>query len=313
MFGFLKNGTYPIGVDVGDDSLKMAQLKNNGRGISLIAGSSESRPAYVKPGSSDWQRWALETLKKLTANGKFRGKNVVAAMPAGEVFIDNIKMPKTADDNLEDVLLSKIKPKLLFKPDDAMIRHILTENGNAMVIATERTKIDRHLAIYEKAGMQIKSIAVWPVALTSTYTTFFGRRKSDLEAIVMLLDIETDCSNVVICRHKNLLFARSIPMGARQLDSDEKLTKLVSELTCCKSYYGSLYRESQIERLIFLSGPRREGISSGVYEAIAKELQMPAQMGDCLAALEMPNSYDVGIDRRGGQFSWATSFGLSLL
>jgi hypothetical protein len=33
----------------------------------------------------------------LTANGKFKGRDVIAAMPANEVFIDHMKMPKVKD------------------------------------------------------------------------------------------------------------------------------------------------------------------------------------------------------------------------
>ncbi len=299
----------PIGVDMGDDSLKIVQLRETREGISLIAGGSENRPADVRAGSADWQRWAIEALKRLTDNGEFQGREVVSAMPASKVFIDHIKMPKTDVGKLEDAIFSKIKQKLTFEPDDAVIKYIPTEEDNVLVIAVERKIIDRHLAIYEKANLQIKSIAVWPAALTNSYTRFFGRRKTDVEAIVMLTCIEANHTNVVICRAKRLLFARSIPIGAKQLDSDETITRLVSELAECRRHFGSMHREGQIERLIFLSG---QAVDRDICTTIAKQLEMPAQMGDCLAAVKMANPYRYQIDRRNCQVNWATAFGLSL-
>jgi hypothetical protein len=325
-----------IGVDMGDDILKVAQLGNSEKGINVIAGGSENRPENVKPGSSNWQRWAIETIRRLMANSRFRGRDIIAAIPASEVFIDHIKMPKIkdespnvrkyvwcgplfaknckwepgCDDKLRDVLLSKIKQKLPFEPDDAMIRYIPTEEDNVLVIAAQREKIDRHLAIFEKANLQINSIAVWPTALTNSYTRFFGRRKADVEAIVMLLDIEANCTNLVICRHKNLLFARSIPTGASLLDNKKMITRLVLELTACRRYFCSMYRKARIERLIFLSG---QAVDRDICAKIAKQLEIPAQMGDCLKAVEIPDPCGCGIDRRGCKFSWATAFGLSLL
>jgi len=304
----------PIGVDIGDDCLKLVQLGNDGKGISLIAAGSKNRPADVKPGSGSWQRWAIETIREMMANGKFRGRDVIAAMPASEVFIEHIKMPKIkegfgSDDKLADAILSKIKQKLPFEPDDVMIKYIPTEEDNVLVIAAEREKIDRHLAIYEKAQLAIKSIGVWPIALTNSYTRFFGRRKADIETSVCLLDIEANCTNVVICRAKTLLFARSIPIGARQLQTDEMITRLVLELTACRRHFGSMYRRDQIERLVFLSG---QAVDRDICTTIAKQLEVPAQLGDCLAAVEIANPYDLGIDRRGCQVNWATAFGLSL-
>ncbi len=312
----------PIGVDMGDDIVKVVQLENNGKGVSLVAGDSEERPADVKPGSGDWQRWAIEAVKKLTANGRFHGRDVIAAMPASEVFIDHIKMPGTSnatksfseptninDDKLADAVFPKIKQKLPFESDGALIKYITAEQDSVLVIATERKKINRHLAIYEQANLQVKSIGVWPVALTNSYTRFFGRRKADIEVIVMLLDIEPNRTNVVICRHENLLFARSIPVGTKQLESHEMAARLVLELTACKRQFSSMQKNAHVERLIFLSG---QAGNRDICATIAKQLEIPAQTGDCLAAVKTADPCRLGIDRRGCQVNWATAFGLSL-
>ena len=310
MFWFSrKKGTYPIGVDMGDDVLKLAQFGSNGKGISLIAGRSETRPNDVLPGSGGWQRWAIEAISRLTANGDFKGREAIAAMPAGEVFIDHIKVPKVKDGKAEDAVFLKIKQKLPFDGADAMIKYIPTENDNVMVIATERGKIDRYLAIFEKAELQIKSIIAWPIAMVNSYTMFFGRRKSDVETVVMLLDIEADNTNVVVCRHKNLLFARSIPIGTKQISNEKIMTRLALELNACRRQVGSMLGKIQIERLIFLSGP---SVDKEVCTKIAKQLELPAQTGDCLAAVEIEDSSSLKINRRQCQSSWATAFGLSL-
>ncbi len=324
MFRLLKNRAYSIGVDIGDDCLKLVQLRDNGKGISLIASSTENLPKDVKPGSSQWQRWAIDAMRQLTSNGDFQGKEVIAAMPTSELFIDHIRMPKADDSKLNDAIFARIKQKLPFEPvqENTMMKYIPMEQDNVLVIATERKIIDRYLAIYEKAGLSIKSIGVWPVALANCYTKFFGRRKSDLEAIVMIVCIEANCTNVVICRHKNLLFARLISIGLKQLGNKKGINRLVLELTGCRRQFASMYPKAQIERLLFLSGQAVEG---DIYMTIAKQLEMPAQLGDCLAAVEITEpsrprsdskvdkrSSGAPIDRRNCQVNWAIAFGLSL-
>jgi len=324
MFKLLKNCAYSIGVDIGDDCLNLVQLKDNGKGISLIASNTENVPKDVKPGSSQWQRWAIDAMRQLTSNGDFQGKEVIAAMPKSELFIDHIRMPKADDSKLNDAIFSRIKQKLPFEPvqENTMVKYIPMEQDNALVIATERKIIDRHLAIYEKAGLAIKSIGVWPVALANCYTRFFGRRKSDLEAIVMIVCIEANCTNIVICRHKNLLFARLISIGLKQLGNKKGINRLVLELTACRRQFASMYPKAQIERLLFLSG---QAVEKDICMAIAKQLEMPAQLGDCLAAVETTDpcrlrsdsksdkgSSGAPIDRRNCQVNWAIAFGLSL-
>ena len=308
---------------MGDDRLRIAQLANSAKGVRLIAGRNETRPESVQPGSAGWQRWAVEGIREATANGTFRGKEVIAAIPAGDVFIDHIKIgipfydstqnrkkAMTNDEKVPQAVFSKIKQKLPFQLDDAMIRYIPTEQDNALVVATERKIIDRHLAIYEKVGLAIKSIAIWPMALVSCYAKFFGRRKADLDAVVMLLDVETSCTNVAICRHKKLLYACSIPIGANQIGDEKILTRLVLELTACRRHFVSIHQNVQIQRLIFLSGP---AVGTEIYRTIAKQLEIQAQIGDCMAAVDLANPYRAGIDRRDSNVNWAIAFGLSLL
>ncbi len=323
MFGLLKNRAYAIGVDIGDDNLKLVQLSDNGNGVGLVAGRCEGRPGSIKARTGNWQRWAIETVRDLTANGDFRGRDVIAAIPAGDVYIDHIKMPKTNNGKVEDAIFSKVKQRLPFEPlrDNTMLKYIGTADDNILVMASERKIIDIHLAIYERSGLRIKAIGAWPVALANCYARFFGRRKSDIEAVVMLLDIESNRSNAVICRHKNPLFAHSISIGARQMADEQVVTRLVMELAGCRRQFNTIYRNARVERLIFVSG---QAVDKQICASVAKQLEMPAQIGDCLAAVQMADPSQSGIDRRieAGQepaegagrerVNWATAFGLSL-
>jgi Tfp pilus assembly PilM family ATPase len=179
MFGFGKKQSYLIGVDLGNDCVKLAQLANGTEESVLLAGQYVNRPADVTAGTARWQRWAIEVMQEATANGHFKGKEVVAALPANEVFIDHLRWPRKFDGRIEEAIFSKIKQKLPFEPiqKNTMIKYIPAEQDNVIVLETERTIIDRHLAIYERAGLALRSIGVWPVALAGCYAQFFGRAR----------------------------------------------------------------------------------------------------------------------------------------
>jgi Tfp pilus assembly PilM family ATPase len=311
MFGFLKRHSHRIGVDLGNDCVKLAQLANGTPETGLIAGHYVNRPEDITAGTARWQRWAVEVMREATTDGHFKGKDVVAALPANDVFIDHMRWPKKFDGRIEDAIFARIKPKLPFEPiqQNAMIKYLTTEQDNIMILATERTVIDHHLAIYERAGLAIDSIGVWPVALANCYAQFFGRRKTDLDTVVLLLDIQPDCTNMVISRHKNPLYAISIPLGTTQLKDETMVGRLVMELTANRRQFISLYKNAQIERLIFLSGL---AVEPDIYRLIAKQLEIQAQMGDCMAAVAMEDPNHLGLDRRNGKVSWALAFGLSL-
>jgi Tfp pilus assembly PilM family ATPase len=308
MFGFLKNRTYPVGVDITDDGVRMAQLAGGGS-LTLLAGGCQSCPPDILPGTAQWQKWAIDAMRTLVSKNKFSGKYVVASIPPSDVFIDHIKVAKSDNRDFDETVMSKAKQKLPAEFEDAMVKYISAEEDNVVIIATSRVMIDRHLAIYEKAGLKISFIGVWPLALTNAYMQFFGRRASDSEAVVMLVDVGILRTNLVMCRHQELLFARSIPIGAKLLQTPDSINRLTSELIACRQSFGSIYKKTKIERIIFMSG---QAVDRDIYTSIAKQLQMPAQIGDCLSAVKTAKNRYADLERRNCQFSWAVAFGLSL-
>jgi Tfp pilus assembly PilM family ATPase len=149
MFGLKKNA-YSIGIDIDESNLKLVQLEKSGNGVRLVAGFSEARPEDIKAGSGNWQRWAIESIRRLMTNGSFQGKNITAAMPAAEVFIEHIKMPKVKDNELDDAIFGRIKQKLPFEPVQAnlLMKYIPTDQDNILVMVTGRELVNRYLAIY---------------------------------------------------------------------------------------------------------------------------------------------------------------------
>lgn len=311
MFGMLTTQLCPIGIDVGDDRIALVQLENNGKGLTLLAGASFERPADTTAGSSKWQRWILQVVSDTTCNGQFKGKEVIASVPPRELFIDHLKMPKVPKSKIEEALIQKIKQRLSFPAEQAMLKYIPTEEDNVLVIVMDREKIDRHLAIYEKAGLNITSIGIWPIAIAKTYTKFFGRRKTDREAVVLILDMAPRYCNLLICRHQNLLFAKTISMGTEELDDNNTLNRFILELNTCRRHFSSLYRKPKIERTIFLAGELNSVAIHNALATIAQQLELPAQMGSCMAAVDVSEGSN-HIDRRDCNFSWATAFGLTL-
>lgn len=307
-------------MDMGVDAIRAVQLKKVPEGISMVASANSDRPAEIPKDSSQWQQWAINAVTDLTGNGRFKEKNIISAMPVHEVFIDHIKSPVAETKNFHEAVLSKIRPKLPFTSDDIILKYIPTEDNNLFVAASERIKVNRYLAIYEKSGLRIKSLEIWPLALVASYVKFFGRRKSDAESVVMLLDVNANFVNLVACRSKNLLFACSLSIEMEQLANGD-IHKLVLDINRCRRQFISIYKNASIDRVIFLAG---NILDRQVCAQIAEQLQMPAHMGDCLAAVNISSPKYLAVERRAsncdfdksGQAksysSWAVAFGLGL-
>jgi len=138
--------------------------------------------------------------------------------------MDQVRISKSAAAQVEQAAFNKVQKKLPFKPEEGVIKYVIAEHPDSrssevevLVMAAHRQQLDRHLAIYEKAGLEIQGISIWPFAMVNSYSRFFCRRKNEQDRVSILLDIGINHCNVVICRGSKLLFARMIPIGFVQI------------------------------------------------------------------------------------------------
>lgn len=296
----------------------MAQLSRKDSGVSLVAIDSTPMPDEISAGSVQWQKWAIKTIKNIHRESTFKGKIVHTSLPSSDMYIDQLKINKSEND-IENAIFEKIKPRISFSKEDAVIKYVLSENKNSngksdvMVMATEKLNIDHHLAIYEQAGLDVKSLSLWPFALTSSYTSFFGRRTSDLDLVVLIVDICPENTNIVIAKHSALIFARTINVGSEQLGQGNNIDTFTSELNGCVKYYETVCDDSNIQKLLLTSGSSIEPSVCEKVAEIAKQMHVPAQIGDVLAAVNISDDIKQQIKNSGQLTGWASAFGLSLL
>ena len=319
MIGFDSKKIYPIGIDLGSGYVRLAQLGRNKQALFLQSAGLAQKPAEIEVNSPAWQRWAIDSIKEIIRKESFKGKNIVTALPVDDLFIEPIKVPRSALSHLNDVIPQKIHKHLPFPVENALYQYVIVEfkegssaETDVLAIAANRETVNRHLAIYEKVGLDIVGMSIWPTAMIRSFTGFFCRRQNEQEKIAILLTIGSNHTNVVIARGADLLFARGVPIGHMQLEQGQMVQRLFSEIDACIRYFETGTRNLQIDRLLFLTG---SGVSTMLCEKmaeLAQRMQIAAQIGDVLSAVEINQGPDCLVDRRNSCVDWATTFGLSL-
>ncbi len=319
MFGVLPKTVCPIGVDLGSSYLRMAQLGSNGHGLYLHGMGCEKMPEDIESGSSDWQKWAIKTIKQMMKRGGFKGKKAVTALPSRDVFIDQIRIRRMPANKVGDAVIANVKQKLPFDTAQAMIKHVVAEQPGSktsemdvLVMAADNVIVDRHLAIYENAGLDVQNINVWPFAMTNSFVEFFSRRREEQDKVAMLLDMGTTNTNIVICRNRNLLLARVVSLGFADLEQDEGVQRLISEIDACSRYFEFHCGGMHIQRLVFLATKDVDKRICYKLAEMAQRMQIPAQIGDVLTAVDIRPGHHARIDKCDDHIDWSVAFGLSL-
>lgn len=320
MLGLNGKKVGPIGIDLGSGHLRMAQLGKNGQGLYLQSAALVSKPDNVEYNSPAWQQWAVSTTRDLLRDSDFKGKSIVTALPSDDLFIDPLRLPMSSLSRIDTVLPQKLQKRLPFPVENALFQHVVIDPGenssseavDVLTISVNREAINRHLAIFEKAALDVSSISIWPTAMINSFKHFFCRRNNEEDTVAILINVGTNHTHVVITRGPNLLFARAVSIGYSHLEQGQMVQRLFSEIDACVRYFEDSSVKCQIGRIVFLAGT---GASRNICDrlaGLAQTMQIPAQIGDVISAVEINNGPKCIIDRRNSKVDWATAFGLSL-
>lgn len=320
MFRMNSKKICPIGVDLGSGYLRIVQLGRNGQGLYLQSAALRPNPEGVEFRSPAWQHWAAKTTSELIRENDFIGKSVVTAIPSDDLYIDPIKVPRSALKQIKNILPQKLQKRLPFPIENALFQHVVVDNGedknsdivDVLAISANREDVNRHLAIYEKSGLEVAGISIWPTAMIQSFMQFFCRRENEQNTTAILINVGTNHTNVVITRGANLLFARVMSIGYIQLEQGQMVQRLFSEIDTCMQYFGDSGAASPISRIVFLAGTGASRTLCDKLAGLAQKMQVAAQIGDVLSAVEINDSPECLIDRRNCKVDWATAFGLSL-
>jgi len=223
-----------------------------------------------------------------------------------------------------------------------------SEGKQEMIAFTvPRRTVDAYLAMSRRARLDVIGVNVESCAIVECFGRLF-RRASDAERTILFIDMGAQSTQVVFSHGNHIVFARDLDMGGQQFDRaiaeglrvpiedvhsirigllaagdnpaditqihhhlTEPVDALAAELSKCIRYYESVFRGRPVERAIFLGG---QAYDKELCQALARRLNLPAQIGDPLLRIKRPagTDPDQSMDHREPQPDWAVAVGLSV-
>lgn len=231
MLGFVQSwftpGANPIGVDFGSDGLRMAQVEPVGgtaasgpADFRLVAAARADVPTHVRNDPPARLAFFAETVRELWAQGNFRGRRAVLALPASAMTIQHLRLPRMDDDALKKALPWEARGKLPYDPSHALLRHIVAgeihqdgeQKNEVILLAAQRDYVNGLLTAAAKAKLDVAGMNVEPKAVVDCFGHVY-RRKADSDVTSLFVDIGCGASRAFVVRSQQVLFARIVPVG----------------------------------------------------------------------------------------------------
>ena len=206
----------------------------------------------------------------------FRGKRVISYLSEQELFVQNVRLPQLADEEIDQVIHWEVADRLPYPIDDAEVRHLFagqvhqdaTTRQEVIVIACYHSVIQQHTRLLEKAGLSPIAIDVEPCAIMRPFT----RHDTDPQdaAKSAYLHIDERNSILIFAQGNTILFMKYIAIDGKDFDQ-----AVAHDLNL------ELEESVRIKTELLLSNDPEEELQNAIHDAmlqpvetISKEIDM---------------------------------------
>ena len=247
-------GLLPIGLDIGHNSIKMIQIMVNGEQLSVIA-AQKTHIDHTINDEQEKNRFIISAIKRMLADGNFRGNNVISSLPNEGLEITSLRIAEDQSEGIEQALRKEVVQRFGLDPDEDALQYVIAGNvhqgdeikNELILFAAANETIKSHIRLIEQAGLKPISIDTIPCALFRSFERSL-RRQEDKERTVVFVDVGNQFTTVVFGRDGEISFVKQIPIGGEKFN-EEIASKVGVEVNEAETLREALQTEKSLPNL----------------------------------------------------------------
>ncbi|MCS7168287.1 MAG: type IV pilus assembly protein PilM [Gemmatales bacterium] len=320
------------GIDVGQCSFKALRLENRDGEVVATAFDIIEYPKMLSQPDADPDALVREALERFLSRNKLKGDLVALAVPGQTGLARFVKLPPVEEKKIPDIVRYEAKQQILFPLDEVVwdwqttrrseIAEGFVENEIGL-FALKRDVVLKALQVFRDLKVEVHIVQMTPLALLNLAVyDFLGRSGGAEESppepdrdgkvpCLVVLDVGTDSSNLVITDGYRIIWQRPVPIGGnhftRVLSKDFKLTfakaehlkrnatkaedprkvfqslravftDFAGEVSRSLGYFSSHYRDAKVERIVGLgNGFRLPGMQKFLEQTLEIRVERLAE------------------------------------
>lgn len=207
-----------FGLDLGNHSIKVAQVKRSANKASLEKiGSINTEVSLLQDDSEEGIQKLANQVKQARESAGITTSNCVAALPESPIFSRQLTIPQVEEDKLKDAVHWELKPLIPVALEEVDIAFLeigeKDVKGEKMVdvyvVAAPKTLTEKYKKIAELAGINL--IALETESLANSRTVSFNYPE---EADVMISDFGANGTDMILAKSGIPIFAQTISTGS---------------------------------------------------------------------------------------------------
>lgn len=281
-----------LGIDFGNEGVRVALVSSflRRRKLEGLGFAPYIQVEGMKDGDTKVE--ALRKALEMAGPNGFKGAKVVVSIPLSDVFMKEIKLPKTSRSQQRRMLeLGEIGRHVPMDVNEILfsfypVGDMRGKDVSVLLVAARKDVVDKYVGCVRAVGLNPDIVTSKAMGIIEWH----GRIKGGPQAPVAIVEPDGDLMDMVVVRGRSVVLKRTIPLGDEDVLRDELGIS-----------FGYLEREGLSPKAIYILGPHG-GPLEGILPQISDAL--------LLSPIGWPFVKD-GKDEEG--LRWVGTIGLALL
>ena len=227
-----------VGLDIGDSSIKVVELKDMGRGrgyeVVRLGWEPLSNDAIVDGAIMDSQL-VIETIQRLFQRCRIKTSSVSTALSGHSVIVKRISLPVMSEAELAESIHWEAEQYIPFDIEDVNLDYQILEgsslsgegNMDVLLAAAKRDKINDYVGVISQAGLTPTTVDIAAFALQNAFEANY---EFEPHQVVALVDIGAAVSSISVLHGGTSVYWRDINVGGNvYTDAIQKELNLSAE------------------------------------------------------------------------------------
>ncbi len=213
-----------VGVDIGTTSIKVCELKQSRRGLSLVRfGFTHLAPQVIVDGQVMDASAVTEALQQVFRDAKIRSKDVAISVSGQAAIIRKITVPLMTNDELDEQIQWEAEQHIPFDIKDVQIDHQVLRRApdegqmEVLLVAAKKDQIEDYAQLVRSA--KLKPV-VCDIDAFCTQNLFEFTRGLDPTSTVALLNVGASVSSLNVISGGVSAFSREIANGGNSVTDE---------------------------------------------------------------------------------------------
>jgi type IV pilus assembly protein PilM len=209
-----------FGLDFGNHTVKVVQLKEQNKTPKLVAYGGTSTPfGVLKSENEEHQKQLADVTKELLKTLQIKTKNCVVALPESSIFTRLITLPEMKEQEIENAVFWEAKQYIPVDLEAVQLDWMEvgeTKIGESvqkkiLLVAAPKTLVELYIKVVKLAGLE-------PIALeTEAVANVRAMSNSTSNSNAIILDFGAQSTDLVVMSKGNLLFSQTLSTGSDAL------------------------------------------------------------------------------------------------